>query len=198
MVEVIVRDPDGRVVKRVAVNEDLFWEYVKRVRASPDRGTRWGVRLLEAIFAPAGTGGTTTFTATDTTGTSRTQNIKFPYTYAPDRAYTFFHTYYCPNRLWIGYGTDPTPPSPSDYKLGNKVAEGLAVATGDDLQGTLTISASFTMTQDTVIYEIGLEWEGTVASYNVCGRFLIDRTVFPEGLTVRAGQTLTVIYRFVL
>ena len=194
MVEVIVKDPDGKIVNRVAVNEDLFWEYVRRIRASPDRGTRWGVRILEAVFAPAGAGGSTTFTATDTSGTSRTQNIK-----ASVSTYTsFFNTNYCANRLWIGYGTDATPPSPGDYKLGNKIAEGLAGVTGDDLQGTVTISASFTMTADTTIYEIGMEWEGCVSSYNVCGRFLIDRTVFPGGLVVKAGQTLTVIYRFVL
>jgi hypothetical protein len=194
MVEVVVTDRDGRVVKKVAYNDDLFWEYVKRIRDNPDRGTRWGVRLLEAIFAPAGVGGTTSFTATDTGGTSRTQNVKFS-SAGPS---SFLNTTTCANRLWVGYGTDPTPPSPSDYKLGNKIAEGLAIATGDDLQGTLTISASFTMTADTTIYEIGMEWEGAVAGYNVCGRFLIDRTVFPDGLLVKAGQTLTVIYRFVL
>jgi len=195
MVELIVTDRDGRVVKRVAVNEDLFWEYVERIRANPDRGTRWGVRILEAIFAPAGVTGTTTFTAIDTDGTSRSQNIKVN---MGGSYYSFFNTYMCPNRLWIGYGTNATPPSPSDYKLGNKVAEGLAGVTGDDLQGTVTISASFTMTADTTIYEIGMEWEGCVSSVNICGRFLIDRTVFPDGLTVKAGQTLTVIYRFVL
>jgi hypothetical protein len=195
MVEVIVTDRDGRVAKRVAVNEDLFWEYVKRIRDNPDRGTRWGVRLLEAIFAPAGVAGTTTFTAVDTGGTSRTQNIK---TNMGTAYSSFFNMNTCPNRLWIGYGTNSTPPSPDDYKLGNKIAEGLAGVTGDDLQGTVTISASFTMTADTTIYEVGLEWEGCVSSYNVCGRFLIDRTVFPDGLLVKAGQTLTVIYRFVL
>jgi hypothetical protein len=194
MVEVIVKDPDGRIVKRVAVNEDLFWEYVRRIRANPDRGTRWGVRLLEAIFAPAGVGGTATFTVTDTDGASRTQHAKSPTSYW----FGFFNTNYCANRLWIGYGTYATPPSPSDYKLGNKIAEGLASSTGDDLQGTVTISASFTMTADTTIYEIGLEWEGTVSGCWVCGRILIDRTVFPDGLVVKAGQTLTVIYRFVL
>ena len=195
MVEVVVRDPDGEIVKRVAVNEDLFWEYVKRVRANPDRGTRWGARILEAIFAPAGATGTTTFTAVDTGGTSRTQNIKVN---MGSSYYSFFNTFLCANRLWVSYGTGTASPTPDDYKLASKIAEGLAGVTGDDLQGTVTISASFTMTADTTIYEIGLEWEGCVSSYNVCGRFLIDRTVFPDGLLVKAGQTLTVIYRFVL
>jgi hypothetical protein len=194
MVELIVTDGDGRVVGRVAYNEDLFWEYVRRVRANPDRGTRWGVRILEAIFAPAGVSGTTTFTAVDTSGTGRTQNIK---TNMGTTA-SFFNTYACANRLWVSYGTGTASPTPDDYKLVSKIAEGLAGATGDDLQGTVTISASFTMTADTTIYEVGLEWEGCVASNATCGRFLIDRTVFPNGLTVKAGQTLTVIYRFVL
>jgi hypothetical protein len=195
MVELIVTDGDGRVVGRVVYNEDLFWEYVRRVGASPDRGTRWGVRIFEALFAPTGVGGTTTFTAVDTTGTSRTQNIKVS---MGSGVSSFLNTYYCVNRLWVSYGTGTAPPTPDDYKLASKVAEGLAGVTGDDLQGTVTISASFTMTQDTTIYEVGLEWEGAVAGASTCGRFLIDRTVFPEGLTVRAGQTLTVIYRFVL
>ena len=194
MVELVVTDKNGKIVKRVAYNEDLFWEYVRRVREKPDRGTRWGVRVLEALFAPAGVGGSTTFSVVDTGGSGRTQNVKGSF----GTNVSFFNTNYCANRLWIGYGTNSTPPSPSDYKLGNKIAEGLAGVTGDDLQGTVTISASFTMTADTTIYEVGMEWEGCVGGHTTCGRILIDRTVFPGGLTVKSGQTLTIIYRFVL
>ena len=70
--------------------------------------------------------------------------------------------------------------------------------TADETAGIITLSVSFTVTTSITVYEVGLEWEGTVSSYNVCGRFLVDRTVFPEGITVQAGQTLTIIYRFVL
>ena len=193
-IEVIVTDKNGKVVYRTGYNLDLYEEYLRRKREIPDLGTRWGVRIFEALFAPAGLDGTTTFTATDTSGTVRTQNIK---AYMSDYA-SFYNTNVCANRLWIYYGSGRTPPTPGDYKAEAKLAEGLAIATGNDLQGTLTISASFTMTSDTTIYEIGMEWEGCVAGYSACGRFLLDRTVFPDGITVQAGQTLTIIYRFVL
>jgi hypothetical protein len=121
----------------------------------------------------------------------------YPYYASAPTLSDFFNTAYCNNRLWISYGDSTTAPTGSDYKLGNKLAEGLANITADEYQGTLTISASFTMSTDTVVYEVGLEWEATVASYNVCGRVLLDRTVFPNGIAVSAGQTLTVVYRFI-
>ena len=70
--------------------------------------------------------------------------------------------------------------------------------TADEVQGTLTISASFTMNVDTIIYEVGLEWEGTVSGGDVCNRVLLDRTVFPNGIAVSANQTITIVYRFLL
>jgi hypothetical protein len=76
------------------------------------------------------------------------------------------------------------------------LAEGLASVSPDEYQGTLTISASFTMNANTIIYEVGLEWEGTISACMVCGRVLLDRTAFPNGITVLAGQTITIIYRF--
>jgi hypothetical protein len=202
MVEVIVRDPDGRVVKRVAHNEDLFNEVLRRVREGKDNDmvTVWFMRILFATLAPVSAGGSSSTTYTDTGGTTRTQNFKrpmFDYSQTSPNLPDFFNTGFCNNRLWIGCGSSSTAPTRSDYKLGSKLAEGLAGVTLDETQATLTISASFTMSADTVVYEVGLEWEGTVASYNVCGRVLLDRTVFPNGIAVSAGQTLTVVYRFI-
>jgi hypothetical protein len=202
MVEVIVRDRDGRIVNRVAYNEDLFNEMLRRriEKNGNDTTTVWFLRILFAIFGPTTVSGTTNASYTDTSGTARTQNFKmvmYPYYTSSPTLCDFFNTAYCNNRLWIGYGSSSTAPTRSDYKLGNKLAEGLANVTADEYQGALTISASFTMSVDTVVYEVGLEWEGTVASYNVCGRVLLDRTVFPNGIAVSAGQTLTVVYRFI-
>ena len=193
MVEVIVRDPDGRVVKRVAVNEDLF-NYVleKSKENNLDMATVWFLRLMRGIFGATTVGGSWTETFTDTSGTGRTQYIKVTAsTYA-----LFFNTNLCNNRLWIGYGNNSIPPTRTDYKLGSKLGEGLAGITIDETQGILTISASFTMGADTVIYEVGLEWEACVSSYYICGRVLLDRTVFPNGIAVSAGQTITIVYRF--
>jgi hypothetical protein len=202
MVEVVVRDPDGRVVRRVAVNEGLFNEVLRRRIGgnNGDMATAWFLRILLAIFGPTTQRGITSASYTDTSGTARTQNFKMVmYSYSttiPDLS-DFFNTGYCNNRLWVGYGVSSAAPTRADYRLGNKLGEGLAGVTADEAQGTLTISASFTMSADTVVYEVGLEWEGAVASAGTCGRVLLDRTVIPGGVVVGAGQTLTVVYRFI-
>jgi len=201
MVEVIVRDPDGGVVKRVAVNEDLFNEVLKRTveKNNNDMTTVWFLRILLAIFGPTTRGGITNASYTDTGGTARTQNFKtvmYPVGSSTPSLSDFFNTAYCNNRLWIGYGSGSAPPTRSDYKLVSKIGEGVAGVTADEAQGTLTISASFTMSADTVVYEVGLEWEACVTSYNGCGRVLLDRTVFPNGIAVSANQTITIVYRF--
>jgi len=193
MVEVIVTDRDGRVVKRVAINEDLFNYVLEKTREKPlDLATAWFLRIVRGIFAPVAVVGRQLETFTDTGGTSRTQRIKGP----TGTEVLFFNTAYCNNRLWIGYGNSSVAPTRTDYKLGDKLGEGIAGGTIDESQGTLTISASFTMSTDTTIYEVGLEWEACVLDYSTCGRVLLDRTVFPGGILVGANQTITVVYRF--
>jgi len=194
MLEVIVFDRDGRVVRRVAVNEDLFNEYLKRVRESGnDLFTRWGLRFFRGIFGATPRGGNWAESYVDTGGTGRTQNIKG----AAGSNYVWFNTYGCPNRLWMAYGTGTTTPTRDDYRLVAKVGEGVAGVTADEAQGTVTISASFTFAESLTVYEVGLEWEGPVVGYDVCGRVLVDRTVFPDGIPVSANQTLALVYRFI-
>ena len=190
MIEVTVTDRDGRVVKRVAVNEDLFNEYLKR---NMDMFTRWALRIFGGIFGPTTVGGNWLVSFKDTGGTDRTQKIKG----SGGTTAMWFNTDYCNNRLWIAYGTGRTPPTRDDFKLEAKAGEGVAGITVDEVQGTVTISASFTFAVSMTVYEVGLEWEACVSGYNVCGRVLLDRTVFPEGISVSANQTLTVVYRFI-
>jgi hypothetical protein len=202
MVELLVTDAEGRVLNRVAVNEELFNEVLRRVGEGKgsDMATAWFLAVLQAILGPTTAGGTTSASYTDTSGAARTQNFKnvlYGYYTTSPTAVNFFNTGTCNNRLWIGYGTSSTPPTRSDYKLGNKLGEGITSISVDESQGVLTISASFTFTTSTVVYEVGLEWEGTVASNATCGRVLLDRTVIPNGIPVAAGQTLTVVYRFI-
>jgi hypothetical protein len=194
MVEVIVTDRDGRVVNRVAVNEDLFNYVLEKSKENQlDMATAWFLRILRGIFGATPVDGWWSESFTDIGGTSRTQYIKG----SLGSIYLFFNTDYCSNRLWISYGSSSTPPTRTDYKLGSKIADGVAGVTADEVQATVTISASFTMSADTVIYEVGLEWETCVATASTCSRVLLDRTVFPGGITVLAGQTLTVVYRFI-
>jgi hypothetical protein len=193
MVEVIVRDPDGRVVRRVAVNEELFNHVSEKVKENPlDLTTVWFLRILRGIFGSTTVGGSWSETYASTGGSVVTQNIKAGVgTHA-----LFFNTASCSNRLWIGYGSSVEAPTRSDFRLGSKMGEGVAGVTADETQGTLTIFASFTMSVNTTVYEVGLEWEATIVGGNGCGRVLLDRTVFPDGIAVLAGQTLSIVYRF--
>jgi hypothetical protein len=202
MLEVVVRNPDGSVVRRVAVNEDLFNELLRRRNDEngADMGTAWFLRILQAIFAFAPLGSRSSASFVDTGGNSRTQVFKdlmYPPNNSSPFASNFFNTGSCANRLWIGYGNSSVSPTRSDYKLGNKLNEGVPSITVNEDAGVITISVSFTVSVDTTIYEVGLEWEGTVSSYNVCGRVLLDRTVFSDGILVSAGQTVTFVYRFI-
>jgi len=195
MVELVVTDADGRVVNHVAVNEDLFKEVLDRVRSRQhDLATVWYLRILKAIFDATGIGGMTQASFADVSGASRTQNIKGSLGIGIP---VFFNTSACSNRLWVGYGNSSATPTRSDYRLGNKLGEGVAGVTADEAHGTLTISASFTMSVDTTVCEVGLEWEGTVSGGATCYKVLLDRTVIPGCVTVAANQTLAVVYRFI-
>jgi hypothetical protein len=194
MVEAIVRDPDGRVVKRVAVNEDLFNYVLEGVKENPlDLATAWFLRIMRGIFGSVTSGGGWSESFTDTAGLGRSQAIKGNL----GGKYIFWETSNCNNRFWISYGNSSVAPTRTDYRLGGKLGEGLAGITLDEGEGVLTISAGFTFGVDTTIYEVGLEWEAPVTGYATCGRVLLDRTVFPDGIFVGAGQTVTFVYRFI-
>jgi hypothetical protein len=192
-----VRNPDGTLAKRVAVNEDLLKEYLERRKESDeaeDLTTLWFLRFLASLFTPADVGTGTSFGFTDEGGTSRSQATKGPF----GSYVSFINTQYCANKMVIAVGTGTASPTRTDYKLGNKIAEAYATISTDETGCTITLSAAFTFNADTVIYEVGLLWAGCVSSYNISGRFLVDRTVFPDGISVAAGQTLSIAYVFTL
>jgi hypothetical protein len=195
MVELLVKDNDGRIVNRVAVNEKMFNRYIKKMNSkeSMDYSTRWFIRLIYKIFEPVSSSGSNYVTWTDITGTSRTAFIK-----AKISADELWTTYSCNFRMWISVGTSSTAPTRDDFKLGNKIAEGIASISVDETNGIITLSASFSFTSDTTIYEVGLDLEAAIGGQSVCGRVLFDRTVISNGIIVPAGQTLSVVYKFTL
>jgi len=193
MIELIVRDRNGNVVNRVAVNEELFKEYTEKLKnTEPDLFTRWAIRLFTGLFTPTSTDGYVIVNTVDTGGTARSTVVKAVQSNYPG----FLNTELCSNRHWIGVGTSSVAPTRDDYRLGAKLIEGIAGVTGDETTGIVTVSASFSFTAETTIYEVGLEWECTTTSYSTCGRILLDRTVFPAGITIPAGGTLSIAYRF--
>jgi hypothetical protein len=187
MVIVEVRDPDGRVVKRVTANEEAFRVAQRLTRESEnDLLTLWIYRIIKGLLTPAVAGQTVSDVFTDTGGTSRTGNIKYAVS-----GNIFNNTTPGSNRPWISYGNSNTPPTRTDFRLGNKLNEAVPSFSFDESARTVTLTVGWTLTADTTIYEVGLEWEMYLG---VQTRILVDRTVFPDGITVRAGQTLTITY----
>jgi hypothetical protein len=191
MVVVEVRDPDGRVVKRVTANEELFNASLKLIRGSEnDLLTLWIYRIIRGLLAPVDVVRTWAETFTDITGTSRSQNIKVTL----GTLAAFNNTTNCANRPWISYGSSSAAPTRTDFRLGSKLGDAVAAMSFDETARTITLTAGWTLRADAVVYEVGLEWEMCVAGCATCGRVLIDRTVFPDGIAVKAGQTMTVSY----
>lgn len=195
--EILVLDGDA-VVRRIAVNEDLREEYIKRrTDGNGDMVTLWFFRVVAAIFEPipAGVHGPP-FPFIDITGSSRSIRVKTAAgASVPAHEIIWNTSGAANNRFWISVGNSNTPPSPSDFKLGNKIAEVIATRHVDESIRTITLSGAITFTSDVVIYEVGLEWECNVGGATTPGRILIDRTVFPDGIPVQANKTLSVVYR---
>jgi hypothetical protein len=193
MIEIIVRDKDGRVIERREINRDLFEEYLKREAESRDYATRWFLRLLFYLFKCTTVKGNESAPVTDTTGTARSIFMK------KDVGATglFNNTYYADVGFYIAVGTGTAPPTRDDFRLASKIAEGVASVSVTEDDGVITLTAGFTWTTGQTISEIGLEWLvnwSTTSPFNV--RVLCDRTVLSPPITVPAGATLTVVYRF--
>jgi hypothetical protein len=191
MVVVEVRDPDGTLVRRVTANEEQFALAVKLAReVADDLLTLWIFRIIRGLLAPVDTLKSWAETFTDTTGTARTQYTKV----SMGAIAVFNNTIYCANRPWISYGSSSAAPTRTDFRLGSKLGEAVASISINEGARMITLTIGWTLAANTVVYEVGLEWEMCVAGCATCGRVLIDRTVFPDGITVRAGQTMTVTY----
>jgi hypothetical protein len=183
--------------KCVEIGRDLFEEALRIRMEAERRGdltTKWWRRFMTALFTGSTIVGATTFSFTDVGGTSRSQYVKRSF----GEVAGLLNTIYCNNRFWISVGNVASQPTIDDYKIGYKLAEAIASISSDDAQGVVILSAGFQFASDTVIYEVGLEWEATVASHNTCGRFLVDRTVISGGSLAPANVPVTVTYRILV
>jgi hypothetical protein len=185
MVEVTVIGRDGRVIDKREINGDLFEEYVRREEANRDLITRWFVRLLFYLFKFTSRGGSETFSFADTSGTVRSMYAKRN-TGACD---LFNTTFGGDTGFLIAVGSGTATPTRDDFTLASTVAETYASADVDEDAGVITLSVAFTFATGQTITEVGLVWV-------TCYRMLCDRTVLSSPVTVPAGATLSVAYRF--
>jgi hypothetical protein len=194
MVEVVVTDRDGRVVERRAVNEDLFNEYIKREEATRDYSTRWFARLLGALFMYTSSRASRTITVVDEVGTARTVHVHAP---AYSSGYnTFNSTYDGAVGAIIAVGTGTVPPTRDDFRLASPFDRVIATVHINEEAGIVTLTAGFTWTTDQTVAEIGLILQANIRASPYVITFLLDRTVLDPPITVPAGHTLTVVYRF--
>ena len=182
--------------KVCAIGEELFNKYLEERKRSlkNDLGTDWFGRFLAALFNYTAKGASEYPSLTDDSGTARSIYIKRSVS-----TLIFNTSYYADVGCLIGIGTGSAAPSKTDYALANEVAR--QTATGDYADGSdyVVVSATFTLTADTDIYEVGLflRMTYTTSSPYVCD-VLLDRTVLDSPVTFPADTPMLVAYKFAI
>jgi hypothetical protein len=189
MIEVWRMKPEPRKVTSVA--EDLFWKYLKEreERYKYDLGTDWFGRMMATLFNYVPSGSSDNFSFVDVTGTSRTKNVKSSPGNATDM---LVNTYYTDVGAFIGIGTGTNPPGKQDYKLTNEVARQSAQGRYADGGSYFSVVATFTLSSDTNITEVGLYYKTGNTSYYV----LLDHTLLSSPVTFPANTPMVVVYNF--
>jgi hypothetical protein len=177
--------------KVAAVGEELFEEYLrKKQELCPyDLGTDWFGRLMAMLFRNDGRSAAVSFGVVDVTGASRTIYAKNSVSIS-----MFNSTYYYDSGCYIGIGTGTTPPTKQDYKLASEVARAAAGATYADGGTSFSVSATFSLSSDTQITEVGLFWRDGFNGYI----FLLDRTLLDPPVTFPANTPMVVNYVFAI
>jgi hypothetical protein len=180
------------VPRKVAtIGEELFEEYLRKKQEllKNDLGTDWFGRLMAMLFRNDAKGAVSGFGVVDVTGASRTIYAK-----NSSVANMFNSTYYYDSGCYIGIGTGTTPPTKQDYKLASEVARMAAGATYADGGTSFNVSATFSLSSDTQITEVGLFWKDGYNGYI----FLLDRTLLDPPVTFPANTPMVVNYVFAI
>lgn len=177
--------------KVAAVGEELFEEYLRKKQelCPNDLGTDWFGRMMAALFKNDGRYAATSFTFVDVTGTSRSRYVKF---YSSNGVFNETNLYDC--GAYIGIGTGTTTPTKQDYKLANEIARAAAGATYADGNTSFSVSATFSLSTDTQITEVGLYWKEGTSGYI----WLLDRTLLSSPVTFPANTPMVVNYVFAI
>jgi len=180
------------VVEEDFIDGEGVGEVVKVDSSDGDLFTAWILRMFYAVFSAVSVGGVVSFSAPDDAGTVRTFDVK------KDLGGTshIFSTYRCSGGVRIRLGTGLTAPLRTDNRLVNEIVViGSPAIIIDEDRGFVFIEGTITFSSDTTICEVGLSLYGTVSGYNVCGEFLLDRTVFSPCRVIPANTPYTVRYR---
>ena len=154
-----------------------------------DLTTLWWLRILSALLVNIVKGAYYSVSYTDTTGTSRTQNILYG-----GRSTEALSTGCGDHYTYIGFGSDPTPASDINYKLISELAVIPATVSVEETLFEIRIQAAYTPTTDVTVCEVGL-YISACDSGGALRRILVDRTVLSPCIDVTAGSTISVLYK---
>jgi hypothetical protein len=180
------------VPRKVAtIGEELFEEYLRKKQEllKNDLGTDWFGRMMATLFRNDARNAVSSFGVVDVTGASRTIYAKYNMSVV-----IFNSTYNYDSGCYIGIGTGTTPPTKQDYKLASEVARTAAGATYADGGTSFSVSATFSLSSDTQITEVGLFWKEGYNGYI----FLLDRTLLDPPVTFPANTPMVVNYVFAI
>jgi hypothetical protein len=151
--------------------------------------TRWGFWLFYCFFAEASRTQNISISFRDLTGASWSQRCITNY------PYIFFGSGCADRVLFIGFGSDSTPPLRDDYRLRGELARVRASLSVDESNYTISISGSWTPGSDVTVCEVGL-YIRVCDRYGYAGVLLLDRSVLSPCRSVSAGETVSVSYVF--
>ena len=193
MIEIWRLKPVPRKV--ASVGEELFEEYLrKKQELCPyDLGTAWFGRMMVAFFKNDAVGAKSSFNVADTSNTTRTIYAKYPYSGVTGVGF-LGNTSVADCGAYIGIGTGTTTPTKQDYKLANEVTRVPANASYTDGGSAVSVSATFTLSSDTSITEVGLYYK---EGYNGW-IWLLDRTLLSPPVTFPANTPMVVVYNFAI
>jgi hypothetical protein len=180
---VVVRRRDGRVEERRVVVGKKVGD-----NQNGDLLTLWAFRLIRCYFLDVTRGGRADIQIVDLGGTTRTASCI--------NSINGFLGSGCTDRFtFIGFGSDPTLPSRTDYRLLGELTRVRAFQQVFESDLKFVIFGSWAPDSDVSVCEVGLYLR--VCDTGGVGRFLlIDRSVLDSCIDVGAGETISVTYTF--
>lgn len=182
---------ENKIIRRIAIPPpETFNTILKMLKKhyEKDYPTKNFLKFLEALFDGAPQCSGRNITLIRTSGSSDTVPIYFC---SGGISSHIFNNTYGGARFWyIGVGSGTTPSSLDDYELESKVKE--AQASVSYIGDSVYVTGTLDFDTDVTISEIALYY-GRASI-----RYLMDRTVLDQAVSVSAGQMLTVSYRFAL
>jgi hypothetical protein len=162
--KIAVRDKEGKVLKEICKDGDLVllnWKKLAAAFGIPFQNTS----VLSVVdYRGYIQTYSVNYLATNLTGSSGTANI--------------------------GLGSDTTPPSESDYKLGSEWAKSgnltITWTNPSPDEWNASISYTFSTSVQRTLSELGV--------YTFNGYVLLCRDVLPEPITIPAGASVTITY----